>query len=420
MTRLARTAADEARNTAMGAGVVNDPYPLLHQLRAECPVAHGAIPERFGMRSAIGTPEAGEFAVLGIEEGRRVLREEGFSSRWYDPIVGSTIGQSMLNLDPPEHQRHRSLLQPAFSQRSMERWERDIVQPIVAGYLDALVTRGCRADLYGEFASHIPIHVMAQALGLPAEDEALFVDWAVTMTSFVEPMERRIAASRAMEDYIRPMVLARRARPDQYDDLLATLVQAQVPSDTDDDVRRDPLSDEELATFVRLLVVAGASTVYRGFGLLLYALLTHPDQMAAVRADRSLVPQAIEEALRWEQPVASIGRISTTATTISTARIPEGAAVVVELGAANRDPAGWSDPDSFDIFRPPKPHLGFGFGRHLCLGIHLARMELRVMLEAVLDALANLRLDSDAGPVGTTGLQFRMVTGLPVVWDRSS
>lgn len=298
--------------------------------------------------------------------------------------------------------------------------EREIVRPVVAGYIDALVARGRRADLYEEFAAHVPIHVMAQALGLAPEDEELFVDWAVTMTSFVEPIERRLAASRAMEDYIVPMVLERRALPDAYDDLLATLVRAQVPPDADtgEEVRRDPLSDEELATFVRLLVVAGASTVYRGFGLLLFALFSHPDQMAAVRADRSLIPQAIEEALRWEQPVASIGRICTAATTIGDVHVPEGAAVVVELGAANRDPVAWPDPDRFDIFRPSEPHLGFGLGRHLCLGIHLARMELRVMLEATLDTLTNLRLDPDAGPVGITGLQFRMVTGLPVLWDR--
>jgi cytochrome P450 len=420
VTRQARTAADEARNTAMGAGVVDDPYPLLHQLRAQCPVALGAVPERFGMRSAVAAPDAGEFSVLGLEEGRRVLREERFSSRWYEPIVGQTIGQSMLSMDPPDHQRHRFLLQPAFSQRNMERWEREIVRPVVAGYINALVARGRRADLYEEFAAHVPIHVMAQALGLAPEDEELFVDWAVTMTSFVEPIEQRIAASRAMEDYIGPMVLERRALPDAYDDLLATLVRAQVPPDADtgDDVRRDPLSDEELATFVRLLVVAGASTVYRGFGLLLFALFSHPDQMASVRADRSLIPQAIEEALRWEQPVASIGRICTAATTIGDVHVPEGAAVVVELGAANRDPVAWPDPDRFDIFRPSEPHLGFGLGRHLCLGIHLARMELRVMLEATLDTLTNVRLDPDAGSVGITGLQFRMVTGLPVLWDR--
>ncbi len=409
--------ADEARNTAMGSGVVDDPYPLFHALRAECPVVRGGVPERFGMASAAAAPDAGLFSVLGAEDVRRVLREEGYSSHWYDPLVGGTIGTSMLNLDPPEHQRHRFLLQPAFSARAMERWEHEIVGPVVRGYLGPLVGKGA-ADLYQEFAAHVPVHVMAQALGLPPGDDALFVDWAVTMTSFVEPMERRLAASRAMADYIGPLVTDRRTSPAAYDDLLAALVKAQVPPDADAEagMRRDPLTDEEVASFVRLLVVAGASTVYRGFGLLLFALLTHPDQMAAVRAERALVPQAVEEALRWEQPVASMGRTCTVGHELGGVHLREGASVVVELGAANHDPSVWPDPDRFDIFRAPQPHLTFGLGRHLCLGIHLARMELRVMLDAVLDALPGLRLDPSAGPVRVTGLQFRMVTGLPVVW----
>jgi cytochrome P450 len=417
MAGHARTPADEARNAAMGSGVVDDPYPLFHALRTECPIAPGGVPERFGVPSAAPAPGAGVFSVLGYEDARRVLREDGYSSHWYDTLVGGTIGTSMLNLDPPEHQRHRFLLQAAFSPRAMERWEHEIVRPVVDGYLGALSNRR-EADLYQEFAAHVPVHVMAQALGLPPGDDALFVDWAVTMTSFVEPMERRLAASHALAEYVQPLIVERRAAPEAYDDLLATLVRAQVPPDADADegMRRDPLTDEEVASFVRLLVVAGASTVYRGFGLLLFALLTNPEQMHAVRAERVLVPQAVEEALRWEQPVASVGRLCTVGHELRGAHLPDGAAVVVELGAANHDPSVWPDPDRFDVFRAPEPHLTFGLGRHLCLGIHLARMELRVMLDAVLDALPGLRFDPGAAPVRVTGLQFRMVTGLPVVW----
>jgi cytochrome P450 len=413
----ARSEADAARNRAMGSGVVDDPYPLMHTLRARCPVVPGGMPERLGVPPSVPPGDAGDFSVLSHDDVRRVLREEGYSSRWYDPLVGHTIGTSMLNLDPPEHQRHRFLLQPAFSPRAMERWEHEIVRPVVRGYLGPLGGRR-GADLYDEFAAHVPIHVMAQALGLPPGDDELFVDWAVTMTSFVEPPERRLAASRALGEYIGPLVAERRARPGAYDDLLSTLVEAQVPVDagTDDVPRRDPLTDEEVKSFVRLLVVAGASTVYRGFGLLLFALLSHRDQLSAVLADRTLVPQAVEEALRWEQPVASVGRTCTAAHELGGVHIPIGASVVVELGAANHDPSVWADPDRFDIFRPTEPHLTFGLGRHLCLGIHLARMELRVMLDEVLDALPGIRFDPAAPTARVTGLQFRMVTGLPVVW----
>jgi len=235
------------------------------------------------------------------------------------------------------------------------------------------------------------------------------------MTSPVEPMSERLAASRAVEEYLRPLVAKR--RQDGGDDLLGLLVAAQVPDDSDAEVGREPLSDQELADFVRLLIVAGASTVYRGYGILLYALLTHPEQMAAVRADRSLIPQAIEEALRWEQPITQVGRTCTRDLELGGTAIAEGSDVLLELGAANHDPDVWPDPERFDIFRPSKPHLAFGFGRHRCLGVYLARMELRVMLEATLDTFPHLRFDPATSAPHMTGLVFRMVTGLPVVWD---
>jgi cytochrome P450 len=410
-----RTALDEARNRAMGAGVVDDPYPKLHELRAQCPVHRGAAAVEFGVGSPVGSADIEQFSVLSYEDALLTFRDHAaFSSHWFQKALGATVGNALIALDPPEHQRHRSLLQPAFAIREMERWERDIVGPIVTGHLDELVPKG-RADLYSDFAAFVPVEVTAAALGLPAKDQELFVDWAVTMTSPVEPMTARLAASRAVEEYLRPLVNQRRA--DGGDDLLGLLVAAQVPEDSDAEVGREPLSDQELADFVRLLIVAGASTVYRGYGILVYALLTHPEQMEAVRADRTLIPQAIEESLRWEQPITQVGRTCTRDLELAGVSIPEGSDVLLELGAANHDPDVWPDPERFDIFRPSKPHLSFGFGRHRCLGVYLARMELRVMLEATLDTFSRLRFDPAVPAPHVTGMVFRMVTGLPVVWD---
>ena len=277
----------------------------------------------------------------------------------------------------------------------------------------------------------MPIHVNALALGLPPADRELFVEWTLTMTSTAVAPDERVAASRAVSDYLAPLVAERRARP--RDDLLGALVLAQVPEDGDDDrdgsvawtddgddrggsVAHDPISDTELVDFTRLLMAAGTVTVHRAYGILLYALLTHPDQLAAVRDDRRLVPQAVEEALRWEQPLAHFGRLATRDTRLGDVAVAAGCPVTVDVGAANHDPAVWPDPERFDIFRAPRPHLTFGFGRHRCLGIHLARTELRVMLEATLDRCPNLRLDP-AHPTRLTGLQIRMVSGLPVEWD---
>jgi cytochrome P450 len=298
----------------------------------------------------------------------------------------------------------------------MDRWEHEFVGPIVAGHLDPLVARG-RADLYSEFAAHVPIHVTAVSLGLPPSDQDLFVTWALEMTSPIVSADQRMAASRAVADYIAPLVAERRCSP--RPDLLGVLVQARVPDDEDASVSRQALTDDELAVFARLLIIAGASTVFRAYGILLFALLTHPDQLDAVRADRSLVPAAIEESLRWDQPLAAFGRLTTRETQVGGVTIPEGCPVLAAVGAANHDPAVWPEPDRFDIFRDVKPHLSFGFGRHRCLGVNLARMELRLMLEATLDRLPNLRFDPDAPTPHLTGLTFRMPTALPVVWDRA-
>jgi cytochrome P450 len=416
-TSSGRTTADEARNRAVGAGVVDDPYPTLHDLRSRCPIHRGSTAEAFGLASpsSLAGEERQAFSVLGYQDALRVFRDHAtFSSTWFQRTIGPTVGNALIALDPPEHQRHRSLLQPAFAPHEMERWEHQIVRPVVARHLEGLVPRG-RADLYAEFAAYVPVDVTAEALGLPADDRELFVNWAVTMTSMAEPVEARLAASRAVEDYIGPLVAERRAHGGE--DLLGLLVQAQVPDDTDADVGREPLSDKELADFVRLLIVAGASTVLRGYGVLAFGLLSDPGQLRAVRDDRSLIPQAIEEALRWEQPVTMVGRTCTRQVELDGTTIPEGSDVLLEIGAANHDPSTWPEPERFDIFRPSKQHLAFGFGRHRCLGVYLARMELRVMLEATLDSFPNLRFDPAEPAPHVTGMVFRMVTGLPVVWD---
>jgi cytochrome P450 len=179
-----------------------------------------------------------------------------------------------------------------------------------------------------------------------------------------------------------------------------------------------PLDDDEIGAFVKLLIIAGAGTTYRAYGNLMYFLLTYPEQFAAVREDRTLCSAAIEESLRVEQPLAQILRVSTEDSELAGVAIPAGCSVQVNVGAANHDPAQWPDPETFDVSRDrPDRHLSFGFGIHRCLGIHLARAELEVLLNRTIDRLPNLRLDPDAAyEVHMTGLGFRMVTALPVLF----
>jgi cytochrome P450 len=416
---IGRSEADEARNRSFGAGLVADPYPTYHRLLAQCPVHAGGVGEQFGI--PIVDPFGDNPNLVTAYSYRtvvEVLRNDAvFSNRWYDRSLNLMIGPNMLGMDEPEHKRQRLLIQSAFSKREMRWWRSDIVEPIVARAIDDLMAAG-RADLYAEFAAFIPARVIVEALGLPERDLLRFLEWAIVMTSSVEPPERRAEAAASMSDYIGPLCRDRRERPQR--DLISILVNATV-AEADvaegETVARHPLSDDEIDGVIRLLLIGGTSTTYRAFGMLLYLLLINPDQLAMLRADRSLAANAIEESLRLEQPLVSFGRLATRDVELGGVRLGSGCPVNVNVGAANHDPAEWPNPDTFDITRAhPDRHLSFGFGKHHCLGVHLARMELDVMLTAVLDRLPNLRLETTEG-VGLTGLGFRMVNALPCAWD---
>jgi cytochrome P450 len=216
-----------------------------------------------------------------------------------------------------------------------------------------------------------------------------------------------VAASRQLRGLFARVLAERRREP--RDDLMSVLAHAEL-----DGTR---LTDEEIFAFLRLLAPAGAETTYRSSSNLLFGLLSHPEQLDAVRRDRALVPQAIEEGLRWEPPLLGIMRTATRAVELAGVTIPEGGVVNVNLGSANRDETRWERPDQFDIFREPKQHLAFAFGAHRCLGMHLARAETEVLLDALFERLPNLRLDPAAEDVHVTGLIFRSPLALPVVFD---
>ena len=250
------------------------------------------------------------------------------------------------------------------------------------------------------------IHVIAGMLGLPEADLPRFHRWAVELINIAGDIQRGLAASQTLRDYFAGVLAARRRDPQE--DMISVLAHAEL------DGQR--LTDEEIFAFLRLLLPAGAETTYRSSSNLFCGLLTHPDQLEAVRADRSLVRRAIDEGLRWEPPLTGIARIATRDVEVAGVEIPKGAVVSVCLGAANHDPARYPAPETFDIRREQRPHLAFAYGPHTCVGMHLARMETRVVLEAVLDRLPNLRLDPEAPDVHITGLSFRAPRRLPVLF----
>jgi cytochrome P450 len=414
--------AEVERNRTFGAGIVDDPYPTLHELRAVCPVHTGTITDKFpGMAEMRGLVPTGvdTYSTYGYETALDVLRRaDEFASGPFYAGLASSIGPSVISMDEPEHRRMRSLVQPAFARREMEAWKDRIIRPIVDEHLDRIAPLG-RADIYQEIGATVPIHTMSAAMGLPAADREQFFDWAVLMTLATAPIETRLAASKAVTDYVAPLISERRANP--ADDLLSMLLQATVPADAGDDVDMRPLSDDEINSFVRLFIIAGAGTTFRAYGGLMYQLLTHRDQLEQVMADRSLIPAAIDEALRIEQPLAFNGRVAATGCALEGRDIPAGSYVEVSVSAANHDPKQFAEPESFDIHRPKSDRsVTFGFGIHRCVGSHLALAELSVMLERTLDRLPDLRLDPDAADVHMTGLGLRMVTKLPVVYRPTS
>jgi cytochrome P450 len=334
-----------------------------------------------------------------------LLDGETFSSAGYGETMGLVMGHSILEMDEPEHHSYRLLIQQAFTLKAMQKWERELVAPIVHRLIDAFVARG-HAELVRELTFPFPIQVIAGMLGLPEQDLPEFHRRAVELISIAVDIERGFNASTALRDYFASILAQRRVDP--KDDVISVLANAEL------DGQR--LTDEEVYAFLRLLLPAGAETTYRSSSNLLYGLLSDPEQLEALRADRGLMRAAIEEGLRWEAPLTGIARSATRDTIVDGVPVPAGSVVSVCIGAANRDPKRWSDPDRFDIRREPRQHMAFAFGSHTCIGMHLARMETTVVMNALLDRLPNLRLDPSADDVHITGLGFRAPRRLPVVF----
>lgn len=383
-------------------GDVRDPYTELARLRREEPVQRIDIS---GMPHEESKPV---FMVYRHEDVIKMLRDnETFSSSIIIDTFGDVLGeQVMLGMDEPVHGRHRALVSKAFSPRAVAGWEHELVIPVANLLIDRFADRG-HADLVKEFNFEYPTRIIARILGLPEQDYEQFQRWSISLLSFTINPERGRAASLALHDYFAPILAARRAEP--RNDLISRLADAEIDG--------QKLSDEEIFSFLRLLLPAGIETTYRSLGNLLFALLTHTDQLDAVRADRSLIPQAIEEGVRWDAPLLTITRVAARDTELGGVRIPAGSAVMPMLGAANRQDERYPNPNLFDIFRESKVHASWGHGAHVCLGSHLARMEMRDALGLMLDRLPNLRLDPDGNDPHIRGQVFRSPTALPVLFD---
>jgi len=397
------TSYDPMRQFAELAGDVRDPYPMFDGIRADTPVLEVHLGPRAG-----GAPQLTSlFTVTSHELAQQVLTDtERFSSAANAMTIGQVMGRTILEMDPPGHQRHRALVARAFRARVLEQWSDAIIGATIFELIDAFAGAG-RADLVPELTFPFPVRVIARVLGLPEADWPRFLRLSTELIAVMRNWDRAVAASRELRGYFGEIIADRRRHPRA--DLVSQLIEAEV------DGRR--LGDDEIYPFLLLLLPAGAETTYRSSSNLLFGLLSRPSFLDAVREDRGLVPAAIEEALRWETPLLTVARTATQDVVLGGVLIPAGSFVAVSLGAANRDPGRYLAPSDFDIFREDGAHLSFGDGAHKCLGMHLARLEMRMLLNAVLDRLPGVRLDPAFADVHIHGLIFRSPPNLPVLFD---
>jgi cytochrome P450 len=396
--------AQERFNVGMGADGDATPYPLLKELRQQSPV-HAGWPE-MGM---VGNSDDGPptFTAYSFDAVKGIFTDNvTYSTRCYEDVVRPLQGPTILEMQDPEHAVYRKLHEFAFARSSMKRWDAELVGPLVDSTI-ANFKGAKRADLVDKVFMPIPVRVIAALLGLPNSDVLWFHRLAIDMLGFRGDMDTAMAASAEMKEYFVGILVDKRRSP--RDDMVSILASSEVNG--------VKMSDEQIYGFMRNLLPAGAETTSRSTATLAMALLTHPDQLDAVRKDRGLLPQAIEEGIRWETPLLNFMRKVTCDTELGGVQIPKGATMMLSLGSANRDESRWNEPDRFDVFRDRKPHIGFAHGAHVCLGMHLARLESSKIFNALFDELPKLRLDPDAPPPYVTGTMFRSPPRLDVIWD---
>jgi cytochrome P450 len=363
-----------------------DPYPTYHRLRAEDPVHHSPL---------------GFWVLTRYEDVAAVLRDARFIKEPLAALVAARfgaevprgVGLSMLDRDPPDHTRLRSLVSKAFTPRVVEG-----LRPRIQAIVDELIARAEPAgsmDLIEEFAYPIPVNVICEMMGVPVRDHERFKGWSLDIARGLDSIwlppdseiPRRSAAARhAISDYFRELIAQRRSSP--RGDLLSALIAAEEAG--------DKLNEEELLATCILILIAGHETTVNLIGNGVLALLRHPAELSRLRATPGLITSAVEELLRYDGPVQRTARVASADATIGGHTIRQGDMVMPFIGAADRDPAQFRDPDRLDLSRADNRHIAFGWGIHFCLGAPLARVEGQIAIDTLVRRLPRLALVGDS------------------------
>lgn len=398
----------------MGNEAAFDFNDALNDLRERGPVLAGSLRKLLGLDG--GLPYAIDrptYTALTFQACERALREnETFTSFAYNDLPSTkAMGPIILNRIGDDHRRFKATAQPMFIKpATMNWWRPNWIDDTVQALLDRIAGLS-RVDLNAELCARLPLLVVSRGVGLRGEDALTFREHLVKSGArHVTAAEREVSANE-VQRMLGELITARRAQPG--DDVVSGLIAADFET-ADGAIRK--LQDDEVLGFSRHLLLAGGGTTWRQLGITIHALLSHDGAWAACREDRALVPDAVEEAARWNITGPVFPRLVLEDTDLEGVRIPAYSRVDVCLGAGNRDPVRWDNPDVFDIRRKRQTHLGFGLGPHLCLGQHVARQMMIVTINGLLDRFPDMSLDPAAPPPQLTGgLEQRGMSAIPVV-----
>lgn len=387
-----------ANPTAIGDPLINstkeffaNPYPTFANLQTDAPVLWSPKGDYWLVSRYNDAHEI--LGDLHFEKGVRRYKQIDMIAKFLPNGHAMTAGRgkTMLHANPPDHTRMRSLVNKAFTPARINGM-RSHIESIANELLDAAEKKST-FDLMADFAFPLPAIVIAEMLGIPPEDRNRFKSWSHSITVALDPnpdmklfdMAKVLHAYSELQNYLNPLVQERRRN--KKEDLISALVAAEEQGDR--------LSTEELLSNIILLLIAGHETTTNLIGNGTLALLLHPEQLSKLKASDELLPSAISECLRYDSPVQLVRRIAGEDLQIRDQKIRSGQNVLILVGAANRDPDQFPEPDRFDISRSPNKHLAFGHGIHHCLGSSLAETEGQIALKALLTRVPNLQLASD-------------------------
>lgn len=386
--------------------VLANPYPLYHRLRDEDPVHWDPF-----LHAWVVTRYADVIHVLHHFSANRTPTPEQLSAMGLSALnpIAQVMVRQMLFLDPPNHTRLRALASAAFTVRRVERL-RSHIQEIMDGLLDAVISKGSM-DLIADFASPAPAIVTAELLGVPVADHEQLKDWSADFAEMLGNFQHNpdrfpkiLRSVEEMSSYFRSAMQEQRLHP--QDGLVSAMMAA--------DVDGAKLTDEEIIANLIVTMVGGQETTTNLIGNGILTLLRNPEAMKRLRDDSSLVPSALEELLRYESPSQHTARLAPDDVELGGKQIRKRQAVIAVMGAANRDPERFPDPDRLDIERQDNRHVAFGWAAHFCFGAHLARLEGQIAVSTLLQRLPDLELDTKVPPVWRHNLGLRGLTALPV------